>query len=1049
MKTMFRNCMLLLVAVTAMAGSLLYSTNAMAQGGAAHHYMNMNGGVRNDTIDIPGEGIYLHSGYNNGAVDSNANLWVVLTGHCTDPNLLSLTVEAFDIDPSDTLYIYDGPSTASPLIYKGNNEYNAAFVSQIFFPSVANTSQALTVAYRTTKPDKNGAGFSLQAMCRMPCEQAVPHIDSIYYKMRNGVITDTVIMGMGFTVDTVLHVNDDGDSTWVIDTTRFRAVNLCQGEDVMFRGYGIYTNQYNLYAPMDATTTFKWNLGNGDTAVGLEVTEVIASYNDLDCYDVTLSLLDEQGCPSAILESVTVRLAQMPIKTIYGLATICNVDSVLVNVGYEGDNGAITLQKIEFKQTKSKTNQVRTFIPDGPYCTELGMSTCFTAPVAFNEFPNGRTVQGVEDICSICVNYEHTFMGDYTMAIICPSGASARLKTKNGGGLWSGFPLDSAPWDGSGSSAIICDSLNNPYGVGLEYCFSKNADYTFQNGLNASDETPASDDNYMNQATNARHTLDTTITYPVIPAPFVQAGQSRGEARLTTCKPSNHEDRTGYYKPEGNRDQQGNLLETNPFINLIGCPLNGIWSIEVCDTWGADNGWIFSWSLDICGISAGRGCKYQVELDSVVWRPDSTYGDFDNLTWRGVVVRPKSPGDKINAYISSPDTAGTFPLIVSIYDEFGCQWDTTCTITTVWTPAPNLINDTALCSSDTLILDATDRHTETQNQTFMWEPFGEDTPTIITATGLRTSTLYTVEVTNEMSNIRCRTRDSVRIKVVPQPIPNIDMGDYPLEGCEPFILNINNTTVDGDTYHWDFGDGDTSNVKNPQHVYAAGTYNFKYYVSSEGGCKDSLIYDSLITVYPSPKAMFSWDPINPTVLHPTVQFENRTRPQDDVNDYYWEIQYDRDNPISYHTLTETNPKFTWTTEGEDISGSYIARLIAKTATLGPSGEVVECRDTIENTIMLVNDFLQFPNVVTANGDGINDRFEIKNLVEGKGYPNNSLAIYDRWGKRVYFKENIADKNDFWDPAAENMPAGTYFWRFSGKGYLGNIERTGSVEVLVK
>ncbi|MBP5535178.1 MAG: gliding motility-associated C-terminal domain-containing protein, partial [Bacteroidales bacterium] len=168
----------------------------------------------------------------------------------------------------------------------------------------------------------------------------------------------------------------------------------------------------------------------------------------------------------------------------------------------------------------------------------------------------------------------------------------------------------------------------------------------------------------------------------------------------------------------------------------------------------------------------------------------------------------------------------------------------------------------------------------------------------------------------------------------------------------------------------------------------------------------------------------------------------------DDNIYYWEIQYDKNNRLSYHTLTDVNPEFEWySVNGEDFSGSYTTRLIAKTEQYAPSGNRIVCSDTVENTILLINDFLQFPNVITPNGDGINDRFIIRNLVEGIGYPYNSLAIYDRWGKRVYYKENIASEEDFWDPGKDNMPAGTYFFRFAGKGYLGNIQRTGSVEVL--
>lgn len=1016
--------------------AVLFCSNAVAQGGAPHISLYDH---NNDTVVLTGEGIYLHTEAVDGSLQPTYDHWTALQGTCTAPMLLSLTIESFDVSSRDTLYVYDGPSPSSPLLYKGNNDLNPLVANQILYASQFNTSGMLTVRYRKICDTTfcEGLGVKMQTMCRTPCEIVTPHIDSVFYKMRNGVVTDTLVMHYETAVDSLMRIEADTwdtaghvlhyDTIITVDTVTFRAVNICKGDQVLLKGYGTYTNIYGFYDPIDATSTFHWDLGNGDTLEDLCATDVIGTYRDIDCYDVVLQLVDEQGCPSTAYESVRVRLAQMPIKTIYDLPTICNVDSVLVNVGYEGENGAITLKRMEFEHMKSKTNDALRFCPDGPRCP----IPCFTAPVTFSDFPAGKTVTSPEDICSICVNYEHEFMGDYTMAIICPLGeqrSKTILKSKDGGGRYTGYPYGGiAHHSYDGNPGDECDSLYNYYGVGLDYCFSRNKDYTAVDSLTCDDPVHAPR-SYLNNGLQ----INATYTFATIPSPFIQAGQSAGEQTFTTVLPSNHADKTNYYIPD------------STYEKLVGCPLNGTWNIQICDTWGQDNGWIFNWSLDICGINAGGGCKYQVGLDQVVWTPDSAYGDWDNLHYRGAIVRQQ---DSVNSYISSPDTAGYFPFNVHIIDEFGCIWDTVCAITTVWTPTPELGDDTALCSIETIRLDARDRHTASQNQSFMWEPMGQNTPVVETEALRNSSTLYTVQVTNEMENIRCRTRDSLRVNVYEQPTPNFDPGAYPLEGCEPFIMNITNTSVGGVRYHWDFGDGDTSNAKSPSHVYGSGVYNFKYYVISENGCQDSLVYDSLITVYPSPKARFSWSPVNPTVLHPSVQFENRTIPQSDVNDYFWEIQYDKDNPISYQTLTEVNPSYTWKTNGEDISGNYIARLIARTSTMGPSGQLVECRDTIENKILLVNDYLQFPNLVSPNGDGINDRFVIKGLVEGKGYPNNSLAIYNRWGKRVYYKENIASDDDFWDPAASNMPDGTYFWRFSGKGYLGNIERTGSVEVL--
>ncbi|MCK6695393.1 MAG: gliding motility-associated C-terminal domain-containing protein, partial [Thermoanaerobaculia bacterium] len=75
-----------------------------------------------------------------------------------------------------------------------------------------------------------------------------------------------------------------------------------------------------------------------------------------------------------------------------------------------------------------------------------------------------------------------------------------------------------------------------------------------------------------------------------------------------------------------------------------------------------------------------------------------------------------------------------------------------------------------------------------------------------------------------------------------------------------------------------------------------------------------------------------------------------------------------------------------------------------------------------------------PNVITPNGDGINDYLEIPCL-ETDLYPNNSLVIYNQWGDKVY--QAAPYKNDptnAWQgtldgKAGQPLPDGTYFYYF--------------------
>lgn len=91
--------------------------------------------------------------------------------------------------------------------------------------------------------------------------------------------------------------------------------------------------------------------------------------------------------------------------------------------------------------------------------------------------------------------------------------------------------------------------------------------------------------------------------------------------------------------------------------------------------------------------------------------------------------------------------------------------------------------------------------------------------------------------------------------------------------------------------------------------------------------------------------------------------------------------------------------------------------------------------------------LRFPTVVTANGDGINDVFEIKDLLEQNCYTHTHLVIYNRYGQKIYDKMNIKTYEDFFSPQKTNTPSGTYFYRFTATNGKDAMDFTGSFEIL--
>jgi gliding motility-associated-like protein/uncharacterized repeat protein (TIGR01451 family) len=79
----------------------------------------------------------------------------------------------------------------------------------------------------------------------------------------------------------------------------------------------------------------------------------------------------------------------------------------------------------------------------------------------------------------------------------------------------------------------------------------------------------------------------------------------------------------------------------------------------------------------------------------------------------------------------------------------------------------------------------------------------------------------------------------------------------------------------------------------------------------------------------------------------------------------------------------------------------------------------------DNAYTDVNTFRPFfiPNVITPNGDGRNDAFEIKGL--GK-FTSNEIVILNRYGDTVF---QLANYNNDWD--APGQGAGTYFYVLTG------------------
>ena len=146
---------------------------------------------------------------------------------------------------------------------------------------------------------------------------------------------------------------------------------------------------------------------------------------------------------------------------------------------------------------------------------------------------------------------------------------------------------------------------------------------------------------------------------------------------------------------------------------------------------------------------------------------------------------------------------------------------------------------------------------------------------------------YWVEVTNLRG---CVAKDTIQINVN-GIAPTVDF----LHGntCEnaPVDFTDASFTTDGSTitsYHWDFGNGDTSIVQHPPYLYAtSGTYNVTLEVNTDSGCTNTLIEQ--IEVHQQPTAGFF--PSNSLICSAqSMQFNNNSFSTDGtIDNWFWDF----------------------------------------------------------------------------------------------------------------------------------------------------------------
>jgi gliding motility-associated-like protein len=233
----------------------------------------------------------------------------------------------------------------------------------------------------------------------------------------------------------------------------------------------------------------------------------------------------------------------------------------------------------------------------------------------------------------------------------------------------------------------------------------------------------------------------------------------------------------------------------------------------------------------------------------------------------------------------------------------------------------------------------------------------------------------------------CNAPDSLERDLRIAPLVDAQF-ETPPGGCAPYDAHFNNTSLAGQQFFWDFGDGTTSNAVNPNHMYLkVGTYTVRMIAIDSGTCNIIDSTQKTITVSSRPTADFSHAPVPAEENKPTV-FTNLSIGS--VR-YKW-LFGDGDSAIK--TTMDT------VLHQYNATGTYQACLIV----FNQFG----CTDTICKPVdARIVPLLDVPNAFTPGKFGKNSIVR----VEGFGIARMSWTIYNRWGQKVFESRN---RRSGWD-----------------------------------
>lgn len=468
-------------------------------------------------------------------------------------------------------------------------------------------------------------------------------------------------------------------------------------------------------------------------------------------------------------------------------------------------------------------------------------------------------------------------------------------------------------------------------------------------------------------------------------------------------------------------------------------------------------------------VTDANGCKDSAQVTVAINGASQTISSSGNLCAGNVVLMSSvttgtsytwTPGAS-TTYSMNVNTAGTYTCIVFVNS---CTVATTFTLSPAVNPTITAVGDSIICPGQPTIISASVAPAGTY--TYTWYNGSSNIGTGPTHTFSNpSSTLYLVG-----TNTNTFCKDSIPFFINSYPPPQITISGLGTicKGAKDTLFSTVSLGHPPYTYSWSPGTGNTSA---PNYVADTSNYYTLIVVDSKG-CKATKNYIVKLSnphitvpkdvyVCPGNKAtihsngagtspiFYSWHPgstigttFTTTVLGTYEAIMTDTygckdsaavsvvaNPVPEALIQYGPSPVTSGNPVTFNNIsTISSGSIIWESWAFGDTGTATAAGInSETHTYLNGGSyqvtlIVQsdkgCLDTtvIEVAIQYI---IVAPNIITPNGDGINEFLEFKNLLY---YKNNKISIFDRWGVELYHSDNYLNN---W--TGKDYSDGTYYY----------------------